>query len=64
MSAVWVPVIVAVIGGPLMWLLSRFDRRNTQQHNANMKVLTRIESKVDKVDERLDSHIDWHINKE
>lgn len=62
MEAVWVPVIVALIGGPVMWFLSRFDKRNTDQHNANMHVLTRIEHKVDKVDERLDSHIDWHIN--
>lgn len=62
MEAIWVPVIVALIGGPVMWFLSRFDKRNTDQHNANMHVLTRIEHKVDKVDERLDSHIDWHIN--
>ena len=62
MEAMWVPVIVALIGGPVMWFLARFDKRNTEQHGANMQVLTRIETKVDKVDERLDSHIDWHIN--
>lgn len=63
----WVPIVVAVIGGPLMWLLARFDKHNTQQHNNNMKVLERIEgkvdhieSKIDKVDDRLNNHIDWH----
>lgn len=58
----WVPLVVAVIGGPLMWFLAKFDKRNTEQHGANMRVLERIEVKVDKLDDRLDGHIDWHIN--
>lgn len=64
MEAVWVPIVVAVIGGPLMWFLARFDKRNTQQHGANMRVLERIETKVDKVDDRINSHITWHLDKE
>ena len=57
----WVPIVVAVIAGPLMWALSRFDKRNTQQHADNQKVLLRIEGKVDHIDERLDDHIDYHL---
>jgi hypothetical protein len=63
-DAYWVPIVVAIIGGPLMWFLARFDRRNTQQHGANMKVLERIEGKVDKVDDRINSHITWHLDQE
>lgn len=63
MEAVWVPVVVALIGGPLMWFLTRFDKRNTEQHGENQKVLTRIEGKVDRLDTRLDGHIDWHSHK-
>jgi hypothetical protein len=59
-----VPVVVALIGGPMMWLLSRFDRRNTEQHGANMNVLKNIEVKIDKIDDRLDGHIDWHTHKD
>lgn len=62
MEAVWVPVAVALIGGPVMWFLTRFDRRNTDQHAENQKVLTRIESKIEKVDDRLNDHITWHIS--
>lgn len=58
------PIAVAVIGGPLMWLLARFDRRNTEQHGENMRILKRVEgkvdrldTKVDRVDERLWSHM-------
>lgn len=58
----WVPIVVAVITGPLVVLLRRFDKRNTEQHGANMQVLERIEVKVDKIDDRLDGHIDWHMN--
>ncbi len=46
-----------------MWFLQRFDKRNTEQHGSNMKVLERIESKVDQVDERVSGHIDWHAHK-
>lgn len=46
-----------------MLLFARFDKRNTQQHGANMKVLERIESKVDQVDDRVSGHIDWHAHK-
>ena len=63
MSSWFVPIVVALVGGPLMWLLSRLDRRNTEQHGANMKVLERIETKVERVDERLSDHIDWHLDK-
>lgn len=62
MEAVWVPLAVALIGGPVMWFLTRFDRRNTDQHAENQKVLTRIESKIEKVDDRLNDHITWHID--
>jgi len=63
MHAIWVPVLVALIGGPLMWLLSRFDRRNTEQHGANMQVLQRIEQKIDTVDDRLYEHVKDHPTK-
>jgi len=34
----WAPVIVALITGPVMWLLIRFDRRNSLQHASAMGV--------------------------
>lgn len=61
MEAVWVPVVVALIGGPLMWALHRFDKRNTEQHGQNMQVLNRMEGKVDRMDgkvDRLDEKVD------
>jgi hypothetical protein len=62
MEAVWVPILVALIGGPVMWFLTRFDRRNTEQHGENQKVLTRIEGKIERLDQRVDDHITWHAH--
>lgn len=60
----WVPISVAVIGGPLMWLLQRLDRRNTQQHGENQRVLERIEEKVDDVKDDLSDHFKWHTEQD
>lgn len=57
----WVPIVVALITGPMVVAMKRFDRRNTEQHGENLKVLNRIETKVDKIDTRLDDHIDYHL---
>lgn len=62
MSSAWVPIIVAVIGGPIMWFLSRFDRRNTEQHHQNIGILKRVESKVDRLDQKSD-HLDAKIGR-
>lgn len=70
----WVAIVVAVIGGPLMWVLSRLERRNTEQHNNSMQVLKatqrlveqidgkvdRVDDKVERLDNRLFHHLEWH----
>lgn len=65
----WVTIVVAVITGPVVVLMRRFDKRNTEQHDRNMDELRRIgrsvESvgdKVDRLDDRLDRHIEWHVD--
>jgi len=75
MEAIYIPIVVALIGGPVMWFLSRFDKRNTDQHNLNMKILNtldikseqmnwkidKIDDKIDKIDEKVDN-IDSRVN--
>lgn len=62
MEAVYVPIIVALISGPLMWLLFRFDKRNTEQHGRSMDLLKDIHTDVEEVKDRLNDHIDWHLH--
>ncbi len=58
----WIPVVVALVGGggPIVALIMRLDRKNDLQHGENARTLNRIESKVDKIDDRLYDHIQNH----
>lgn len=68
MEPIYIPIVVALIGGPVMWFLSRFDKRNTEQHGANMRILDKLDIKfdqmnwkIDRIDEkvdRLDNRVD------
>jgi len=42
----WVPIVVALIAGPVMWMLKRFERRNDQQHASNLELLQDIKVSV------------------
>lgn len=75
-----VEIVVALLGagGPVVYLLTRLDRRNSQQHDRNMAQLERVadsvdrvgvkvdrlDSKVDRLDARLDAHLDWHLGRD
>lgn len=58
-----VPIIVAVIGGPLVVLVQKLREENTSQHAESRDLLKMVSNKVDKVDEKLDGHINWHLTK-
>lgn len=63
MEAVWVPIVVALIGGPVMWFLTRLDRRNTEQHGRSMEMLTETRDLAKSAVEKIDAHITWHVHK-
>ena len=52
----FVPILVAVIGGPLVVLVQQFRRESSEQHGV-------LASKIDKIDQKLDNHIEWHLTK-
>lgn len=60
MEMVWVPIVVAIISGPLVVVLQRLRKENTQQHEEGRILLKMIGSKVDKIGSKLDNHIGWH----
>lgn len=65
MNSAYAAIVCALIGGPLMLLMRRFDRRNTQQHGQSVEILTRLDGKVDRLDakvDRLDGKHDEHHN--
>jgi hypothetical protein len=58
-----VPIIVAIIGGPLVVAIQLLRKENTEQHAEARVLLNQVVSKVDKVDSKLDGHIGWHLEK-
>lgn len=61
-----VAIIVAVLApsGLIVTLIERTRKENNRDHDRNQKLLERIDVKVDGIDERLDHHIEWHLDKE
>lgn len=56
----WIPVIVAVISGPLVVVIQKLRKENTAQHAEGRALLERVADKVDSVGQKLDEHIGWH----
>jgi hypothetical protein len=59
-SSVWVPIIVAIIMGPVVVVLQKLRKENTEQHAEGRILLKIIGTKVDKIGSKLDNHIGWH----
>jgi hypothetical protein len=64
MEVVWVPIVVAIISGPLVVILQKLRKENTEQHAEGRILLKMIGAKVDKIGSRLDNHIGWHEGQE
>jgi hypothetical protein len=64
MQSWFVPIVVAVIGGPLMVLMQLLRKENTNQHAEGRELLHQVIEKVDRVGTKIDGHIGWHEGKE
>jgi hypothetical protein len=54
----WVPIVVAIITGPVVVILQRLRKENTEQHAESRGLLEHLVIKVDKMDEKLDDHME------
>lgn len=57
---IWIPVLVAIITGPVVVLLQKLRHENTSQHAESRGLLEHLVRKVDKIDDKLDDHISNH----
>lgn len=60
MEMVLVPILVAIISGPLVVILQKLRKENTEQHAEGRILLKMIGTKVDKIGSKIDNHIGWH----
>jgi hypothetical protein len=64
MEAILVPILVAVITGPMVVILNKLRSENTSQHAESRDLLQQVADKVDTVGTKLDEHIGWHKGKD
>jgi hypothetical protein len=53
--------LVTAVGGIITTLLLKFRKENTQDHASVMEILRSVGGNVERIDSKLDSHIDWHL---
>ena len=53
--------LVTAVGGIITTLLLMFRKENTEDHANVMEILRSVGGKVERIDSKLDSHIDWHL---
>lgn len=66
MSSDWLAIALAILapGGLLVALIERTRRENNRDHARNSELLHSIDRKVDKIDDRINNHIEWHLDKD
>ena len=62
----WMGILALVVGpgGLIIALIERTRRENNRDHARNSQILHSIDQKVDKIDSRIDKHIEWHLDRE
>ena len=53
--------LVTAVGGIITTLLLKVRKENTNDHASVMEILRSVGGKVEKIDSKLDGHIDWHL---
>ena len=59
-----VTIICAIIVGPLVAIIQNLRKENSEQHAESRQILEEVSRKVDKVDDKIQGHITWHLDKE
>jgi len=65
-----VPIVVALIGGPIVVMMQKLRKEtketnisNSADHANVMDILNVVAKQINQVDEKLDEHISWHFRK-
>ena len=61
----WLQIVIAVLApsGVVVTLIEKTRRENNRDHKQNSELLHTIDRKVDHVAERVDDHIEWHLDR-
>ena len=53
--------VIASVGGMIVAIIDKFRKENRRDHGAVMDVLDRVSNTVQRVEGKVDSHINWHL---
>jgi hypothetical protein len=53
--------LVTAVGGVVTTLLLKVKNENTKDHASVMEILRSVGGNVERIDSKLDAHIDWHL---
>lgn len=59
--ALVISAVVAAVGTVIVTLLTMFRKENRRDHGAVMDALNRVSTTVQRVEGKVDSHLEWHI---
>jgi hypothetical protein len=59
--ALVISAVVAAVGTVIVTLLTMFRKENRRDHGAVMDALDRVSTTVQRVEGKVDSHLEWHI---
>ena len=64
MNEIVAAAFVAAVASVIVALLQRTRKENSADHMLVMDLLRSVGRKIDKVDDKIDRHVEWHIGKE
>jgi hypothetical protein len=53
--------VIAAVGGIIVAIIDKFRKENRRDHGAVMDVLDRVSNTMERVEGKVDSHIEWHL---
>ena len=56
-----IAALVTAVGGIITTLLLKVRKENTNDHANVMEILRSVGGNVERIDSKLDAHIDWHL---
>ena len=64
MNEMVVAAFVAAVASVIVALLQRSRKENSNDHMVVMDLLRSVGRKIDRVDDKIDRHVEWHMDKE
>ena len=52
---------IATFGGIIVAIIDKFRKENRRDHGAVMDALDRVSNTMERVEGKVDSHIEWHL---